>query len=356
MKILYAVQGTGNGHITRARLMAKALHQRTDIQVDYLFSGRPVQAYFDMSVFKQYSTRKGLSFHVHNGRIQILESFRELDFTCAWRDIRTLPITDYDLVINDFEPIAAWAAKLAKVPCIDISHQAALRCQSPVSSDNFFERLLTKYYAPSSVQLGIHWFHFDQLMIPPFIDQSLLHAEQTNSNKTLVYLPFESLSAINDALFPLSERKFEVFHPHIQHDRSSHNIQWRRPKRSEFLAAMKSANAVIANAGFELATECLSLGKPLMVKPLQGQFEQLSNAKLLEAIDAACVFQDLNSEAIEDGLLELKQCRIQFPTDPKGLIDWIISGSWHNPKVLCDELWHQVEYPAHVKARLYAYS
>lgn len=39
MKILYGVQGTGNGHIARARAMSKAFESH-DVQVDFLFSGR----------------------------------------------------------------------------------------------------------------------------------------------------------------------------------------------------------------------------------------------------------------------------------------------------------------------------
>ena len=39
MKILYGVQGTGNGHITRGRAMQKALSD-AGIEVDWVFSGR----------------------------------------------------------------------------------------------------------------------------------------------------------------------------------------------------------------------------------------------------------------------------------------------------------------------------
>lgn len=38
MRILYGVQGTGNGHLSRARVMAKAL-MKQDIEVDFLFRG-----------------------------------------------------------------------------------------------------------------------------------------------------------------------------------------------------------------------------------------------------------------------------------------------------------------------------
>ena len=48
MRLLYGVQGTGNGHIARARIMAAALAQRDDINVDFVFTGRPPEKYFDM--------------------------------------------------------------------------------------------------------------------------------------------------------------------------------------------------------------------------------------------------------------------------------------------------------------------
>jgi hypothetical protein len=43
-----------------------------------------------------------------------------------YKEIKTLPVKKYDLVINDFEPISAWACKLRGVNCISLSHQSAL--------------------------------------------------------------------------------------------------------------------------------------------------------------------------------------------------------------------------------------
>jgi len=46
-KILYGVQGTGQGHISRARGVAEALKDY-DVDVTWLFSGRPKEKFFDM--------------------------------------------------------------------------------------------------------------------------------------------------------------------------------------------------------------------------------------------------------------------------------------------------------------------
>lgn len=45
MKILYGVQGTGNGHVTRPRIMAKAFAD-LGVEVDWVFSGRRREDFF----------------------------------------------------------------------------------------------------------------------------------------------------------------------------------------------------------------------------------------------------------------------------------------------------------------------
>lgn len=45
MKILYGVQGTGNGHTTRARVMANCFRDM-GVSVDYFFYRSPVEKLF----------------------------------------------------------------------------------------------------------------------------------------------------------------------------------------------------------------------------------------------------------------------------------------------------------------------
>lgn len=68
MRILFGVQGTGNGHISRSRTLARALKSR-GVAVDYLFSGRAADGYFEMGEFGDYRTFPGITFASHQGRI-----------------------------------------------------------------------------------------------------------------------------------------------------------------------------------------------------------------------------------------------------------------------------------------------
>ena len=69
MKILYGVQGTGNGHISRARMLARHFSLDPAVHVDYLFSGRDKDAFFDMEVFGDFYHRRGLTFASNNGKV-----------------------------------------------------------------------------------------------------------------------------------------------------------------------------------------------------------------------------------------------------------------------------------------------
>ena len=77
MKIFYGIQGTGNGHITRGRVMAKEL-QAAGINVTYLFTGRPQDKFFEMEVFNGYQWHEGLTFNTKNGKVRTPE-LRDFD-------------------------------------------------------------------------------------------------------------------------------------------------------------------------------------------------------------------------------------------------------------------------------------
>lgn len=117
MRILYGVQGTGNGHISRCRLIAKAL-QAEGVDVDYVLSGREAHAYFDMQEFGDYRAVPGLTFVTRNGAIDLLATVGRSQPLRLFRDIRQLSLQDYDFIVSDFEPVTAWAAKKQNIPSL----------------------------------------------------------------------------------------------------------------------------------------------------------------------------------------------------------------------------------------------
>ena len=160
MKILYGVQGTGNGHIARARVMAKALTRRLDVDVDFIFSGRDPSKYFDMQVFGNYGTFEGLKFATEHGKINKWKTLQDARLCQLYKDIKQLDLIDYDLLLNDFEPITAWAAQFAGLASISVSHQAAFKHKVPTQGEQLADRLLMRCFAPCDISVGVHWYHF----------------------------------------------------------------------------------------------------------------------------------------------------------------------------------------------------
>ncbi|MDB2331615.1 glycosyltransferase, partial [Alteromonas sp.] len=102
MKILYGVQGTGNGHIARARIMAAALSRHRDINVDFVFSGRTPSDYFDMDIFGNYRAYTGLSFVTYRGQVDKLATIKKAKLRQLYHDVNVMDTSGYDLLINDF--------------------------------------------------------------------------------------------------------------------------------------------------------------------------------------------------------------------------------------------------------------
>ncbi|MDT0582192.1 MJ1255/VC2487 family glycosyltransferase [Brumicola blandensis] len=352
MKILYGIQGTGNGHIARARLMAEAFNKRSEVHVDYLFTGRDKDAYFDMQVFNEYSTRTGLSFVTENGALHRFKTLKQAKLFEFMRDVNKLDLSGYDLVLNDFEPVSAWAAKKQKVPSLSISHQAAFNYSVPTEAEGVVDKIITKHFAPTDFALGVHWYHFNQAIIPPFVPAELACSADIEAQPfVLVYLPFETTMSIQQALAPLSETTFYCYHPEVKTPYIDKNVHWFPPSKDGFHHALMSCSRVIANGGFELATECLSLGKALLMKPLNGQFEQFSNAFTLRQLGLSDTLFALDTDNIEEWLTENRASKIKFPSNINRFIDWILAGNWSDTQGICQELWQEVEFPSEVSKK-----
>jgi uncharacterized protein (TIGR00661 family) len=350
LKIAYGVQGTGNGHITRARIMAQAFAQRDDIEVDYYFSGRDPERYFDMQCFGAYQTFDGLSFVSKQGKVSQFQTLIQSRPVQLIRDIGGIDLRHYDLVINDFEPVTAWAAKRQGIPSISISHQAAFSQGAPKQGARVTDQIIMRFFAPTDIQLGVHWFHFGQPILPPFIHEKPI--EQPSQKHTLVYLPFEGVSEISAMLEPLSEHSFVCFHPDIKSQSVAEHIEWHPTSTLDFKRALQHSNGVIANAGFELSSESLQLGKRLLLKPLDGQFEQLSNAYTLSQLELCETMFRLDTDIVEDWLQSEAKEPITFPDNPHILIDWLTRKNWNDTQQVCDELWKQVKFPDKTRHKL----
>ncbi|WP_045223379.1 MJ1255/VC2487 family glycosyltransferase [Methyloterricola oryzae] len=342
MRIFFGVQATGNGHITRARALAPKLKQ-AGIEVDYLFSGRPWEQLFEMEVFDDYQWREGLTFSTRDGHIQhVRTAFRNNLLNFA-RDVRQLDLGGYDLVISDFEPVTAWAAKLQGVKhVLGIGHQYAFGYDIPKAAADFLGTQILRYFAPVKLGLGVHWHHFHHPILPPIFETGA-ERKPVDPRKIIVYLPFEDVDHVIGLLRRFHDHQFTIYSPAMPHDRHepAEHIHVRQLSRAGFQADFADAAGVICNAGFELASESLHQGKKLLAKPLQGQMEQMSNALALELLQLGQVMQSLDSASIETWLEHSQAVEVRYPDVAQAVVDWICEGNFHIDQAWVDRIWAQ---------------
>lgn len=340
MKILYGVQGTGNGHVSRARAIAAAIKQFPEIEVTWLFSGRDRDKFFDMEIFEDYEWRRGLTFITEKGKLNNLKTMAGIKPKRLIDDIQSLNLDRYDVIATDYEPVTAWAGQLARKEVIGIGHQYAFNFDIPVTGDTALTNLIMRYFAPADVSLGLHWANFGYPILPPIAEIHCTYKPEI-PNKVLVYLPFEHNPQVIKMLRPLREYDFYVYSPGLK-DKDIGNIHTRKACRDGFQADLMDAKFVMSNSGFELISESLMLGKRILTKPVKGQMEQLSNALALHKLNYATVTHKLDTGVVAKWLGSgRKTKKVQYPDVAHAICEWLIDPNRPPAAELSKKLWEQ---------------
>lgn len=280
MKILYAVQGTGNGHLSRAMDVIPCLRKRAE--VDILVSG--IQADLVLPFEVKYR-RHGLSFIFGKaGGVDLWKTFMSNKVREIVKEVNEIPVNGYDVVINDFEPVTAWACYLKEHPCIGLSHQAAvLDVQSPKPEEvDMMGKFILKHYAPTDVSYGFHFQPYSKSIFTPVIRQQIRQQTITDNGHYTVYLPAYDDARLLKSLLRFGQVQWDVFSKHNKVPFTLKNVNVQPINNEKFITSMASAHAILCGAGFETPAEALYLKKKLMVIPMKNQYEQHLNAAALK--------------------------------------------------------------------------
>lgn len=344
MKLLYAVQATGNGHITRARAMLPALNA-VGIDVDFLFSGRSKERLFDMQCFGDYQHAQGFTFITQEGRVKRWDTIHQAKLARFLADVKGLDLSGYDLLLNDFEPVSAWAAKRQKIPSLGLAHQYALRHSIPGTHQAFWLKTAIDLFTPLDRYLGVHWQSFGQTILPPLLSVDVIKRSNSatlTDNFILVYLPFESTSLVVAWLSSIKNCRFKVY-ADVEQVTQFGQVEVRPLCRESFPNDLRNCHGVICNTGFGLCSEALLLGKKLLTKPLEGQIEQFSNACILQQMARASVMKKLDSSAVLAWLDSESHAAVNYPDVAQMVANWLVSGRDIKAEILIRDAWQDVK-------------
>lgn len=280
MKILYGIQGTGHGHISRAREILPILSKKAD--VDVLISGYNCHMNLDdISV----SHKRGISLaYDANGSVSYLETARQLKPIRFLQDIHSLDPQSYNLIVSDYEPVTAWASLQKRVPSIALSHQASfLSTKSPrPHKKSLFAEPILKNFAPCNQAIGFHFQKYDSFIEPPIIRKDVLQMETSLGKHVTVYLPAFDHQTLASVFKQLPSTEWHIFSPFCDDAYTDKNVLVHPVGNIPFLKSLKNGLGVITSAGFETCAEAMYLQKKLLTIPIRNQYEQLCNAAALE--------------------------------------------------------------------------
>lgn len=324
MKILYAIQGTGNGHLSRARDIVPILLKNH--QVDILISGSQAEVTLPFSVKYRF---QGLGFVFgKNGGIDLVETYKKSHIKALFSEINSLPVHEYDLVINDFEPVSAWACYLANKDCISVSHQAAvMNKKAPKPKDiDLIGKAVLKNYAPTKTKYGFHFKAYDEQIFTPVIRSQVREQQIENKGHYTVYLPAYDDKRILKVLELCVDVRWEVFSKHNKTRYNEKNISIQPIDNDAFIESMASSAGVICGAGFETPAEALFMRKKLMVIPMKGQYEQQCNAAALKEMGIPVMksFKAGNIQKIKHWIEDGKIIEVDFPDNTETIINHIL--------------------------------
>ncbi len=278
MKIFYAIQGTGNGHISRAVQLYPYLKKYGE--VDFFLSGTNAHLNSDIPIkFKS----KGLSlFYKHTGGLDYNKIVSSLSFN-IYKDAKSLPVNEYDLVVNDFEFVSSLACSIKKVPCVHFGHQASFQSKKTPRPKgmNPLGNLILEKFVKSNTHIGLHFDAYDENIYNPIIKEEIIAATPINDGHITVYLPQYSLAILEPHLLKQSNFHFEVFTKDVTGIVCKNNITYYPINNSQFTSSMIRCYGIITAGGFETPAEAMYMNKKVLSIPIMNHYEQECNSVAL---------------------------------------------------------------------------
>ncbi|MBK7690235.1 MAG: glycosyl transferase [Bacteroidetes bacterium] len=303
MKIFYAVQATGNGHLSRAAELHPYL---TNLgEVDYFVSGNNSTIDFPFPI--KYRS-KGVSLYYSKcGGIDHMDTLKKIKPLSIFKEAMDLPLKNYDIIINDFECITSLACSIQKIHSVQLGHQASFKSGNTPrpAKRNHVGELILKNYSKSSKYMGLHFRAYDDFIFPPIIKKEIRCAKNADQKHITVYLPAFQKVCLQETFEKLPDIEFHWYLSSVKDIYKEKNITYFPIYQKLFNESLSSCHGLITGGGFETPAEALFLRKKLMSIPIKNHYEQQCNAAALAKL-GVCIL-DAIDEHFSDHISEWYQ-------------------------------------------------
>jgi uncharacterized protein (TIGR00661 family) len=289
MKIFYAIQATGNGHISRAMQLYPYLKKFGE--VDFFLSGSNASLNLDLPV---KFTSKGCSlFYSACGGLDYWKITKNINLSKLIKEAKSLPIKQYDVVINDFDSITSLACKLQKVHSVQLGHQASFvsKLTPRPEKKSVMGEIILQHFASAPKNIGLHFENYDSFIRPPIVKEEIQLANSVDKKHITVYLPSFDKFCLEQAFNNLPDLEFHWFLNDIATKTKIKNITYYPVNQTYFNASLISCHGIITGGGFETPAEALYLKKKVLSIPIQNHYEQECNAAALKKMGVPVVYE-----------------------------------------------------------------
>lgn len=202
-----------------------------------------------------------------------------------------------DAVINFFDPLIGLYYSFYKctIPHICIAHQYIyLHKEFRFPRGKFADRAAIKWFTgltsvKASKRLAISFYNMptqqkeNVVVVPPLLRKELFELQPEKKEFFLIYLVNNGY--LEDII------KWHKRHPDVElhcfTDKNglpemngvNDNFHFHQLDDKKFLDMMATAKGLVSTAGFESVCEAMYLGKPVLMVPVQGHFEQFCNSR-----------------------------------------------------------------------------
>ena len=298
-KIVYSLSGQGRGHTSRVIAVSEELRQ-VGHEVVFCCGGtaREILEAEGERVLPVPALRQAM----HGNAIHLTQTF-----LCNWRTVLasrrivaeladTFRAEHADLLITDFEAFSPHAARRIGLPVLSFNHQQVVTetvydLPARHRFNAAFTSTVIRFIAPRDPQhVLLSSFFFPPLkrperttLVAPIIRPAVQAITPQHGDPVLVY--YNQTQGAEDVLDVLRQvdAPFIVYNFEPPANPAAYpNLTFKAPCLDGFLRDLAQSRAVICTAGFTLISEALFLGKPLLVVPNHGIFEQTLNALFLQ--------------------------------------------------------------------------
>jgi uncharacterized protein (TIGR00661 family) len=305
MRILYGVVGEGMGHALRSRVVIDQLVKKRH-QVQAVVSGR-AHDYLKARESDRLGVKRiwGLSIVYEDNQVRnlktVLQNVKGALAGGLPRNVRAYVdlATQFDpqVVISDFESWSYYFAKSRGLPVVSIDNQQILnRCTHQPEVLAGHERAfrlakaIVKAKLPGCFRYLVTTFFYPPVskprttLHPPVLRPEILAARPGDGGHLLVYQTSTSYGSMLDALERSGvECRVYGVRRHIRTEEVEKNLRFRPFGEAGFIDDLRTARGVISNGGFTLMGEAVYLRRPMLSVPVKKQFEQVLNARYLQA-------------------------------------------------------------------------